>query len=49
MKRHPLRPASSRPTAAVLARPRPTAASALLLAVMLSLPFAAIALVQALI
>ena len=36
------------PASAVLARPRPTAAAALLLAALLSLPFAALALLQAL-
>ncbi|WP_417205038.1 hypothetical protein [Antarctobacter sp.] len=48
MTRHLLRPASSRPKTAALARPRPTAACALLVAVMLSVPFAALALLQAL-
>ncbi|WP_323770084.1 hypothetical protein [Antarctobacter sp.] len=48
MTRNPLRRAAPRPATAVLARPRPTAASALLVAVLLSVPFAALALLQAL-
>ncbi|WP_198319817.1 hypothetical protein [Antarctobacter heliothermus] len=48
MKRSLWRTAAPRPACTVLARPRPTAASALLLAFLLSLPFGAVALLQAL-
>tara|TARA_R100000750_G_scaffold37226_2_gene24005 strand:- start:1952 stop:2101 length:150 start_codon:yes stop_codon:yes gene_type:complete len=48
MKRSLWRTAAPHPASIVLARPRPTAASALLLAVLLSLPLAAVALLQAL-
>lgn len=48
MKNTALRPVAPRPASTALARPRPTAASALLLAVLLSAPIAALAVLQAL-
>lgn len=47
MKRDALRPRPPCNTASTLIRPRPTAAAALLLASVLSLPFALLALIQA--
>ncbi|WP_176445067.1 hypothetical protein [Maliponia aquimaris] len=47
MKNAPPRATPPRSHAKALARPRPTAAAALLLASVLSLPFAALALTQA--
>ena len=48
MSRKYLRSPPPRNNFAFMARPRPTAASALLVAVLLSVPFAALALLQAL-